>query len=368
NNGLWDQTAALRWINENIEAFGGNKSNITLLGQSAGGACVDMLHCSPHSTGLFHKVIPMAGTAECRWAFYKNMPEQCRTKAARLGITDFENSKELLEKLRAVPADKFGVNIYKKLDKPDEADFETLPYIDGAFFPASLDELRKRAIPKPMMTGIAKEEGLMFLTDKKPTLKHLNDVIALATRGVEDRDALAKELRSLYITDEILADKDKLMRAMANLVSDDSINAGTLEFCRKTVENQDEPVFIYLFDHCNARAMGMLGWMVPILDATHTGELMYLFKKGLFAGAKLTESDAKVVDDFTTAYTNFAKYSNPNGPDPSKSEFSVEWIPLDKDNCGRQFVFTTKDNYMKDDFFEGRTAKYVEIAAKHRSS
>ncbi|GMR37577.1 hypothetical protein PMAYCL1PPCAC_07772, partial [Pristionchus mayeri] len=166
NFGLWDQIAALRWVNQNIEAFGGNKNNITLIGQSAGAVSVELLHLSPHSTGLFHKMIAMAGSAEMKLfgSTSRKMPENCRKKVARLGITDYKNSNELLAKLRALPAEKFAVSVkvFKK-DRDETNLFESIPYIDDSnFFPGSLDELRKKAIPKPLITGVTKEEGILF--------------------------------------------------------------------------------------------------------------------------------------------------------------------------------------------------------------
>ncbi|GMT19748.1 hypothetical protein PFISCL1PPCAC_11045, partial [Pristionchus fissidentatus] len=133
----------------------------TVLGQSAGAASVDMLHLSPHSTNLFHKMIPMAGNALCRWSSNKNMPQQCVKRANRLGVTDFKNSEDMLEQLRKVPADKFDVK-FPIRDKEPDVDFETVPLVDGDFFPASLEVLRKQAKPKPLMTGVTKEEGLML--------------------------------------------------------------------------------------------------------------------------------------------------------------------------------------------------------------
>ncbi|GMR43063.1 hypothetical protein PMAYCL1PPCAC_13258 [Pristionchus mayeri] len=367
NNGLWDQTLALRWVNENIEAFGGNKNNITLLGQSAGSASVDMLHLSPHSTNLFHKVIPMAGSAYCRWASNQNMPQQCKNKAARLGVTEYGSSEEFLEKLRALPADKFGV-CFMKREKEPEADFETVPLIDGDFFPESFDELRKKATPKPMMTGVTKEEGLIFMAGKKATEEHLNEIITLAVHEAKDKQKLADDLKAMYFPNGIPEDKDVLIRSMANIASDYWFNAGELEMCRKTVAAQDEPVYFYVFEHLNTKVLGFMGKQLSIKDLnTHACELFYLFKKGIFANVTPTEEDNLVMDIFSTAFTNFAKFGNPNGAAEDKSDLPVYWEPLDKQNQSRNFVFTSKDGHMNEHFFEGRTAKFVEIVDKHRA-
>ena len=63
NLGLHDQYLALLWVKENIEAFGGDSGNVTLMGESAG-AISAMCHLvSPESGGLFHKIIALSGTA-----------------------------------------------------------------------------------------------------------------------------------------------------------------------------------------------------------------------------------------------------------------------------------------------------------------
>ncbi|VDN31916.1 unnamed protein product [Gongylonema pulchrum] len=51
NNGLWDQAMALKWVQDNISAFNGDPGRITVFGQSAGGACVDLLSLSPVTRG-----------------------------------------------------------------------------------------------------------------------------------------------------------------------------------------------------------------------------------------------------------------------------------------------------------------------------
>ena len=63
NYGLWDQIQALKWINENIESFGGDSKSVTLFGNSAGGFSSTLLSLYPPNQGLFHRVIAQSGTA-----------------------------------------------------------------------------------------------------------------------------------------------------------------------------------------------------------------------------------------------------------------------------------------------------------------
>ncbi|KAH8369268.1 hypothetical protein KR009_006097 [Drosophila setifemur] len=67
NYALLDQIAALHWIKENIGAFGGDSSRVTLMGHSTGAACVNYLMVSPVASGLFHRAILMSGSAMSDW-------------------------------------------------------------------------------------------------------------------------------------------------------------------------------------------------------------------------------------------------------------------------------------------------------------
>lgn len=61
NHGLLDQVAALRWIRDNIERFGGDPGNVTVFGESAGGISISCLMAMPEAGGLFHRAIAMSG-------------------------------------------------------------------------------------------------------------------------------------------------------------------------------------------------------------------------------------------------------------------------------------------------------------------
>ncbi len=95
NEGLLDQIAALRWVRENIAAFGGDPENVTVFGESAGAMCVGCLLAMPQAQGLFHKAILQSGAntviSQERGAQYGRY----FTEALELNIADAESLRAL---------------------------------------------------------------------------------------------------------------------------------------------------------------------------------------------------------------------------------------------------------------------------------
>ncbi|RUS69921.1 hypothetical protein EGW08_022320, partial [Elysia chlorotica] len=117
NFGLMDAKLALEFVKEIIGDFGGDASDITLFGSSAGGAMVSQMRLSPLTRGKFQKAIAQSGPGTCNWCSYKPgtafVPRQIAFALGQLaqctpaqGTSGTQASQALLDCLRDVPADQ----------------------------------------------------------------------------------------------------------------------------------------------------------------------------------------------------------------------------------------------------------------------
>ncbi|KAI8421995.1 hypothetical protein MSG28_009901 [Choristoneura fumiferana] len=118
NAGMKDQVAALKWVKNNINQFGGDPRNITVFGQSAGGASTSLHVISPLSNGLFNRALTMSGTAFSEWAMTERPLERAFALGRKLGINT-EDPVKLQKFLQNVPVEKL-VNIQIALNDYEE--------------------------------------------------------------------------------------------------------------------------------------------------------------------------------------------------------------------------------------------------------
>ena len=108
NAGMWDQVAALRWVQDNIEAFGGDPARVTIAGESAGGVSVCALLASQAGRGLFHAAIIESGSCDGS-AFFPSLAvsEAWSVQFAHSVGCNFTDGPELADCMQQVPAERF---------------------------------------------------------------------------------------------------------------------------------------------------------------------------------------------------------------------------------------------------------------------
>ncbi len=166
NMGLLDQQLSLRWIQDNVAAFGGDPARVTLFGESAGAASVSAHLISPGSRDLFSQAIMQSGAITNTWAYSspKDLLDKSQEMAQNLNCNS-SSSEEILFCLRELSAKVIQAHAFDPKVKMMQFPFVPVSR-DGQFFPEDLfDYIQRRDFKKcPVIIGTNKDDGSFWLS------------------------------------------------------------------------------------------------------------------------------------------------------------------------------------------------------------
>jgi len=292
NYGLMDQVAALRWVRANIPTFGGDPGNVTIFGESAGGASVCWLLATPAARGLFHRAIVESGTAAAGLRSGESYEEGCRRISEKLGC---EGREDVAAALRAVPA----ADLLEK-SRPGLRGQEGVtvfsPVADGKFVPddpLKVIEAGKGAVV-PVMIGANAADGSVFAA-VVPVRRVIGYELILRTLFGGEAPAVA----ALFPAKK----DDEVEGALTDVFTVSAFVAPARAWARALAQDPNRTVWLYHFTGIPRARAGRMG-------ARHGAEIPYVF--GNLRGLA-TEQDRALSAAMSDAWLRFARTGDPNG-------------------------------------------------------